>query len=151
MSPGEPQVTQPSGVDMTTQCTARTMAGAQCRNKCTGADKCHAHIINTCSICLEDFQRGFRTSCNHTFHSECMKRWAEKNTLKVDEPRSELVTSCPMCRTEVGVRMDISAYRAQIDYLAIIRLMDEMFGPQWADTSSDSDDDGEEVTSPETF
>jgi hypothetical protein len=46
--------------------------------------------ISSCSICLEkiDYETISKISCNHYFHTTCIKLWLEKNL------------SCPCCRTK---------------------------------------------------
>ncbi len=39
-----------------------------------------------CSICLEECNKPFMTSCNHTFHVECIEEWYKKDN------------TCPICR-----------------------------------------------------
>merc|ERR1712142_1330810 len=49
-----------------------------------------AQMDKSCSVCLEDFERGIsiRTlPCRHFFHSQCIERWLKNHT------------KCPMCRT----------------------------------------------------
>tara|TARA_Y100001973_G_C5003742_1_gene234958 strand:- start:58 stop:444 length:387 start_codon:yes stop_codon:yes gene_type:complete len=47
--------------------------------------------IETCSICLEDYQEDdiiFKLNCNHIFHKKCFKQWSNNKE----------TTSCPLCR-----------------------------------------------------
>ena len=54
------------------------------------------HILNNCTncaICLETFIEGEKniciTPCHHTFHYNCIKKWAEKNKMNLN---------CPNCK-----------------------------------------------------
>ena len=47
----------------------------------------------TCSICHEDFIRGYnvkKLECNHVYHADCIDKWLVQGG-----------TSCPNCRKEV--------------------------------------------------
>tara|TARA_B110000208_G_C11787590_1_gene436180 strand:+ start:1241 stop:1927 length:687 start_codon:yes stop_codon:yes gene_type:complete len=47
--------------------------------------------IETCAICLDTIKNKdkFTTSCNHSYHTLCIKKWAEKKN------------SCPLCRQDI--------------------------------------------------
>jgi len=48
--------------------------------------------IEICSICIESYlppQKSITLSCNHKFHSNCIKEWFEQEL------------TCPICRTTV--------------------------------------------------
>ncbi|EAS06275.2 anaphase-promoting complex subunit 11 RING-H2 finger protein (macronuclear) [Tetrahymena thermophila SB210] len=52
----------------------------------------------TCSICLIEFnsdEQIRQTICNHTFHSQCLNDWLQKND------------NCPICRQEFGINQMI--------------------------------------------
>lgn len=47
-----------------------------------------------CSICYDTChskEEQYVTHCNHSFHTNCMKKWAQ----------SSKILSCPLCRTEI--------------------------------------------------
>jgi len=46
--------------------------------------------MSTCSICLSNLGRVYRTlRCTHQFHHKCLKQW---------EKEKETITNCPCCR-----------------------------------------------------
>ena len=75
---------------------------------------CHQHK-NTdnsdCSICLEAMRlnrkKVYTTSCNHTFHASCMKRWLANND------------TCPYCRKVLSAENTSSSQEA-IDHIRIM-------------------------------
>jgi len=50
-----------------------------------------------CCVCLENIQQKtcITTVCKHKFHTDCLKKWKEKNK------------SCPMCRENLDFGDDI--------------------------------------------
>jgi hypothetical protein len=51
------------------------------------------NLLNDCPICLEQYIKKDKTielSCNHTFHSKCIKEWINKDN-----------TTCPICRENI--------------------------------------------------
>ncbi|EPR80146.1 hypothetical protein SLOPH_2257 [Spraguea lophii 42_110] len=49
-------------------------------------DSCEDVMEGTCPICAEDMELGKKIICGHSFHVECLKRWAEQQQV------------CPLCR-----------------------------------------------------
>lgn len=49
-------------------------------------EKCENVSEGTCPICREEMDKGKRIMCGHSFHSTCLKQWAEKQQV------------CPICR-----------------------------------------------------
>jgi hypothetical protein len=62
-------------------------------NKCKKFNK-NEDII--CSICQEQIEEGVVTSCNHTFHLECMNLYV--NNI-INKPVIDII--CPMCRAYI--------------------------------------------------
>lgn len=46
-------------------------------------------INGVCAICTDDLTTGKMLKCTHSFHSECLKQWCERET------------TCPICRSEL--------------------------------------------------
>ena len=58
------------------------------------AKKKHKIDLDTCNICLEDYQAGDEKkslSCPHAFHKACIDQWLKR------------VASCPICKADVGM------------------------------------------------
>ena len=58
------------------------------------AKKRHKIDLDTCNICLEDYQAGDEKkslSCPHAFHKGCIDQWLKR------------VASCPICKADVGM------------------------------------------------
>ena len=65
--------------------------------------------LDDCSICLEKILNDDKhiTSCNHSFHEECMARWMSLNN------------SCPLCRKHLDLHIydnDDEEYYDDEDY-----------------------------------
>ena len=62
-------------------------------------NKCKKFNINNdiiCSICLEQIEEGISTSCNHTFHLECINLYVNNS---LNQPIINII--CPMCRAYI--------------------------------------------------
>lgn len=46
----------------------------------------------TCSICLEEIEKGTELPCNHCFHKECIKNWLCKKK-----------NECPLCKGKINI------------------------------------------------
>jgi hypothetical protein len=55
--------------------------------------------VMECAICLEEIDDASATllGCSHVYHATCLKGWTDRCNLL------ELISTCPMCRWEVGV------------------------------------------------
>lgn len=54
----------------------------------------NTHKLNSCSICLNEFEEGqpiIKLKCLHLFDPECLKRWVDDNK------------SCPICKAEIAL------------------------------------------------
>lgn len=51
-------------------------------------------VQGNCPICREDMEMGREIWCGHSFHSTCIKKWAEKQM------------QCPVCRKEIMTKDD---------------------------------------------
>lgn len=49
-------------------------------------EKCESVSEGTCPICRDEMEKGKRILCGHSFHTACLKQWAEKQQI------------CPICR-----------------------------------------------------
>ena len=80
---------------------------------------------NDCSICHEDMSDNlFKTSCNHTFHTECINTWL----------RTKL--ACPICRKGFPPpKPVIKCHKCNCDDLTkMARFSDTAFGQIYGDT-----------------
>lgn len=69
----------------------------KCRYKLFNKIKLIEEIEEKCSICLEDVRgKCYITSCNHTFHKECLSRYIDK---KIENFESFNI-KCPNCRNK---------------------------------------------------
>ena len=70
-------------------CSSVTASGAKCKKKAVQDGKCHAHLSQTCAVCLEETKRSDkRLKCKHVFHTKCIMKWFETSI------------ECPQCRME---------------------------------------------------
>lgn len=70
-------------------CAALTRNGTKCKQKAVENGMCHAHLSNTCAVCLEETKRtDKKLKCKHVFHAKCIMKWFETNI------------ECPQCRME---------------------------------------------------
>ena len=80
-------------------CNAKTANGHRCKNSpIRGIDRCWSHA-HTCSICLDKVGIGddsSKLSCDHWYHASCIYKWLEQDD------------RCPMCRTDVRERMNVT-------------------------------------------
>jgi len=55
-----------------------------------------------CTICMDSIPPSelFLTRCNHTFHSDCLRKWIE-SCLDDSEEGKERMAVCPVCRSEI--------------------------------------------------
>ena len=72
----------------------------------TKSDEDSEHVLKLCSICLENIhpsEGSFILSCNHTYHEECIKKWARR------QPTLGRAT-CPECRADIDtLRLGIAS------------------------------------------
>ena len=68
------------------RCPGLTKSGSKCKRTNT----CMWHKQETCPVCLDEipFKLIHKTTCDHTFHTQCIMKWFESS----DE--------CPVCRRE---------------------------------------------------
>jgi E3 ubiquitin-protein ligase synoviolin len=64
--------------------TIKNYAGV--RRVYNNLEKCENVTEGTCPICRDEMEKGKRILCGHSFHSVCLKQWAEKQQV------------CPICR-----------------------------------------------------
>jgi hypothetical protein len=58
-----------------------------------------------CSICLET-RNLKRLPCNHSFHKECLLKWFETSSSRLNQlPTAEKFT-CPICRRNIYIEND---------------------------------------------
>ena len=71
---------------MEVRCLGIKKNGTQCNRM--GSERCFQHILNQCSICMENMSRPTTRTlgCEHTFHTRCLERWKRSSR------------TCPMCR-----------------------------------------------------
>lgn len=70
-------------------CSSVTLSGSKCKQKAVQDGKCQAHLLHTCTICLELTKRSDKKlKCKHMFHNKCIVKWFEESI------------ECPTCRME---------------------------------------------------
>lgn len=70
-------------------CSSVTTSGTKCKKMAVQDGKCHAHLSQTCAVCLEATKRSDkRLKCKHVFHPKCIMKWFETSI------------ECPQCRME---------------------------------------------------
>ena len=70
-------------------CSALTLNGTKCKRPAIEDGRCHAHLSQTCAVCLEATKRSDKKlKCKHMFHSKCIIKWFETSI------------ECPQCRME---------------------------------------------------
>lgn len=74
-----------------TGCTYRARGGASDGRRLCGVHlRCSVGVLTECPICLDGIETrrsGTTLSCNHTFHTRCLRPWFRTRPL-----------TCPMCR-----------------------------------------------------
>lgn len=46
---------------------------------------------DNCSICYEELEDSYKTTCNHIFHEKCINTWLKSNS------------TCPLCRANLKI------------------------------------------------
>lgn len=92
------------------RCTGTTRKGKQCARMVAKGCECYQHKTpDECPICFEAIGKKdlLKTSCNHTFHYDCMKKWLETKS------------SCPCCRGKLKVgHTYINVYKDHTDVIS---------------------------------
>lgn len=78
-------------------CKATLLNGYPCLYPAKLDGYCMVHhkkyVKTTCAICLDIIERDkFTLHCKHSYHSECIKQWLQKNN------------TCPYCRSAVSTQ-----------------------------------------------
>ena len=70
-------------------CSSVTLSGKKCKKLAFQDGKCHAHLSQTCAVCLEETKRtDKKLKCKHVFHTKCIMKWFETSI------------ECPLCKME---------------------------------------------------
>ena len=90
------------------RCSAKTLKGLTCRNKCLpGGATCTVHT-DQCFICFKKTNDMEKISCGHEIHRECLETWIKSCRLTYRVP------DCPMCRARIATVVDLDDVRFNI-------------------------------------
>lgn len=63
----------------------------------------------TCPICREEMEEGRVIKCGHSFHMECIKKWAEKQQV------------CPICRMEMFRGQNVVKIETEGEFISAVQ------------------------------
>ena len=81
------------------RCSAKTLTGKRCKNKCSSGI-CWVHNKIKCGICLEETSKNIITlDCKHKFCKDCIYEWVVVSN-----------QTCPICRTDISILREPACY-----------------------------------------
>lgn len=84
-----------------------------------------------CSVCFEDVIDGVQTSCGHTYHRQCIRKWLTSHV------------TCPLCRCEIAnTRPDVEDVIQTYSFIIYEYEDIRVYAPLY---SEESDDPGTDI------
>jgi len=72
----------------------------------------------SCSICIENLNKGFHLECGHIFHNRCITHWLLENE------------TCPVCRKEILEPTDLESEEVGEPIIHLMDTFEDTFVPK---------------------